>query len=129
MKIKNNNRGSTLVEAAMIFPLIIAGVMAAMYIIISLYLSLSLQSSMHVSLRKESGELSETVYRIEETKEYPVSKTMIGLRPAVFMEQEQKYKIRGLFKNEILKKKKGRSYIINEADIIRIFYCTKEVLQ
>jgi hypothetical protein len=127
--IFHNKRGSTLVEAAMIFPLVIAGVMAVLYIIISLYLSLSLQSSLHVSIRKECGELSETVYGIEEASEYPVTNVMIGLRPAIVIEQEQKYRIRGLFKDEISKKEKGRGYIINEADIIRIFYCAIEVLE
>ncbi|MDD4566163.1 MAG: hypothetical protein PHE79_11900 [Eubacteriales bacterium] len=127
--IIHNKRGATLVEAALIFPLIIAGVMAVLYIIIGLYLSLSLQSSLQISARKECGESSETVYRIEESGEYPLTNVMIGLRPAIVMEAERKYRIRGLFNNEISRKEKGRSYIIDEAEIIRLFYCTKEVFQ
>lgn len=127
--IIHNKRGSALVEAALIFPLVIAGVMAVLYIIIGSYLSLSLQSSLQIAIRKECGESSETVYRIEESSEYPVTKVMIGLRPAIAMEEERKYRIRGLFNNEISRKEKGRSYIIDEAEIIRIFYCTKEVFQ
>jgi len=127
--ILHNKRGSTLVEAAMIFPIVIAAVMAVLYIIIGSYLSLSLQSSLHTSIRKESGEISETVYRIEDSIEYPFTNIMIGLRPAIMMEEERKYRISGLFKNEISRKEKGRGYIIDEAEIIRIFYCTKEVFR
>ena len=123
----HNKRGSTFVEAAMIFPLVIAGVMAVLYIIIGLYLSLSLQSSLHISIRNECGETSKTIYRIEEHMEYPFKTTMIGLRPAIIMEEERKYQIRGLLADEISRSEKGRCYLLNEAEIIRMYYLAKKV--
>ncbi len=54
MKVKSK-KGSTMVEASMIFPIVIAAVMAVLYIVIALYSSLSLQTSLHLALRKECG--------------------------------------------------------------------------
>lgn len=109
-----------MVEAAMIFPLVIACVAAVLYIVIGMYESLSLQSSVHLTLRKECGERSETVYRIEEMKSYPVEKDRIGLRPVLKVEQEKEYRINTLFKDKVVRKEEGRYYLIDEPELIRV---------
>jgi len=104
----------------MIFPLVIACVMAVIYIIINLYLALTLQTSLHLSLRKECGEFSQTVVRQEEMKDYPFEKDRVGIRSVIRMEQEVEYRINTLFKSRIKRIEKGRSYVIDEAELIRI---------
>lgn len=111
-----------MVEAAMIFPLVIAGVMAVIYIVINLYSSLSLQSSLHIALRNECGEIAQTVYRLENSLSYKVEKDWIGLRPILRMEEEREYRIKTIFHERVMRREVGRSYLINEAEMIRIMY-------
>jgi hypothetical protein len=125
MKIRSK-KGTTIVEAAMIFPLVIAAVVAVLYIVINLYQSLSLQSSLHLALRKECGERSQTVYRMDQIKEYPSMTERIGIRQIVKMEEEREYRIKTLFKDQIVRTEKGRSYLIDEPDLIRILSFQEE---
>jgi hypothetical protein len=118
MKIKSK-KGATMVEAAMIFPLVIAAVVAVLYIVLSLYQSLSLQTSLHLALRKECGELSQTVYRQEAIKTFQSEKNWVGIRPVVRMEAEKEYRVNTLFKDHITRKEEGRYYVIDEAELIR----------
>ncbi len=117
---KNSKKGAALVEAAMIFPLVIAGVMAVIYIVINMYSSLSLQTSLHMALRRESGELSQTVYRQEAGKNFPMQKDWSGIRPVIRMEQKSEYGIDILFHDRVMRQEEGRVYVIDEAELIRI---------
>jgi len=110
----------------MIFPLVIACVMAVIYIIINLYLALTLQTSLHLALRKECGEFSQTVLRQEEMKEYQWEKDLAGIRPIIRMEEVGEYRINIVFKNRITRIEKGRSYIVDEAELIRILALKRE---
>lgn len=116
----NNKKGTTMVEASMIFPLVIAAVMAVLYIVIGLYLSLSLQSSLHLSLRKECGESTQTVMRLEECKQYPSTEDRVGFRPVLIVEEEKEYRTKGIFSNRIIRTEYGRLYIVDEAEIVRL---------
>ncbi len=104
----------------MIFPLVIACVIAVIYIIINLYLALTLQTSLHLALRKECGEFSQTVLRQEEMQEYQWEKDLVGIRPVIRMEEAGEYRINTLFKSRIKRIEKGRAYLIDEAELIRI---------
>lgn len=104
----------------MIFPLVIAAVIAVLYIVIGMYQSLALQSSIHIALRKECGELSQTVYREENIKSYPAEKDRLGIRPIMRMEQERMYDINTPFENKVGRKEEGRYYLIDEPELIRI---------
>lgn len=115
-----------MVEAAMIFPLVFACVIAVIYIIINLYLALTLQTSLHLALRKESGELSQTVYRQEEMNDYEWEKDRVGIRAVIRMEEAAEYRINTLFKSRIIRIEKGRAYIIDEAELIRILSLKRE---
>jgi|GEM_PF-2374069 len=119
-----NKKGSVMAEAAMIFPLVIAGVMAVIYIVINLYLSLLLQTSLHTALRKECGEHTQTVIRLETVQDSPrrfqKSLDWDGIIPMIRMEQEREYRIRSIFADRVTKKEEGRSYAIDEAETDRI---------
>ncbi|MDD3168878.1 MAG: hypothetical protein PHC91_05360 [Eubacteriales bacterium] len=118
--IRRTRKGTTMVEAAMIFPLVIAGVMAVIYIVIGLYSSLSLQCSLHLALRKECGVLSQTVIRNEEVREFQSKKEWSGIRPVLKMAEEREYRINTLFQVCVSRREEGRSYIINEAEMVRL---------
>ena len=119
MKIRSK-KGTTMVEAAMIFPLVITAVVAVLYIVIGMYQSLALQSSIHIALRKECGELSQTVYRTEKITSYPADKERLGIRPILRMEQEKEYQINAPFKDKVIRKEEGRYYLLDEPELIRI---------
>lgn len=104
----------------MVFPLVAACIAAVLYIVIGMYQSLSLQASLHISVRDECGKLSQTVYRMDKIEYYPFEKGLIGIRQAVLMEKEKEYQINILFKDKVVRKETGRSFLIDEAELIRI---------
>ncbi len=104
----------------MIFPLVIAAVAAVICIVAVMYQSLALDAKLHMSLRQECGQSSETVYRQEFISAYQPIKDRIGLRPVIRMEAEKKYQIHILFKDSVVHTDKGRSYEIDEAELIRV---------
>lgn len=115
-----------MVEAAMILPLVITGVMAVIYIVISLYTSLCLQSSLHLALRNQCGVLSKTVYREEETSEFQSERKWSGIRPILSMEGEREHRINTLFQMHVIQKEASRSYIIDEAELVRLLHYREE---
>jgi hypothetical protein len=127
MRIRSK-KGTTMVEAAMIFPLVIAGVIAVLYIVIGMYQSLSLQSSLHLALRKECGERTQTVYRMEEMQDFKAETGRNGIRPVVKMKAGREYRIHIIFQDRITRKEEGRSYLINETELIRILSFQEEEL-
>lgn len=123
-----SKKGSTIVEASMIFPLVIAGVIAVLYIIIGVFCSLSLQCSIHMALKNETGQITETIIRNQETHEYEMEQALVGIHPIISIEEYKEYEISKLFTNKIERIEKGRSYIIDEAELIRRVTLAKEVL-
>ncbi len=113
-------------EAAIILPLVIAGVAAVICIIVNMYLSLSLQSSMHLSLRNQCGEQAGTIYRLDPIREYEWEKEMYWIRPVIAMEEEREYRIPSLFRNRLTDTSKGHSYLIDDTEVIRILSPKKE---
>jgi len=59
---KNGKSGSAIVEATMVFPLVILAVVTLLYILISLYEMSAVQSRMHLLLRHEEGNITDTSY-------------------------------------------------------------------
>ncbi len=104
----------------MIFPLVIAAVAAVIYMVIGLYSSLSIQTSLHMDLRRESGELTQTVIRLEHIRDFESTKGLRGIRPVVRMKAGREYRIGSLFRQNIYKTEYGSSYIIDESELIRI---------
>jgi hypothetical protein len=115
-----SRKGTMMVEAALIFPLVVAAVVAVIYMVIVLYSSLSLQASMHLDMRRESGEFTETVFRIQHTRDFKSTKGLKGIRPVIRMEEERAYGIGSLFRQTIIRTERGRVYIIDEAELTRI---------
>lgn len=121
-------KGSALVEAALIFPIVIAGVMAVIYIIIGIFSAFTLQSSIHMNLKKEAGKISETIIKEEQTKQYSIKERMHGFNNVLYTEADAEYKTNRLFKKSIDRREKGRVYVIDEAEFVRRTQLAKEVL-
>ena len=115
-----------MVEAAMIFPLVIAGVAAVISIVSGMYSSLSLQTEMHLSMRSQCGESTETVIRGEEIRKYHSDQGFAGIRPVIRMTEAREYKIHVVFQDRVIKAENGRSYLIDEAELVRIMSLGKE---
>ena len=116
----NSKKGAAMVEAAMIFPLVIAAVAAVICIVVGMYQSLYQDASIHMALRNECGLSAETFYRRDTIADYKPIKDKVGIRPVIRMEKEKEYRISILFKDTVTHKDKGRSYEIDEADMIRV---------
>jgi hypothetical protein len=108
------------VEAAMIFPLVIAAVAAVVGIVAGMYQTLFHDASLHITLRNECGLSAQTVYRQERVSDYTPQKDRIGIRPVIRMEEDKEYRISILFKDTVIHKDRGRSYVIDEAELIRV---------
>lgn len=68
-----NKKGTSTVEAAIVFPLVILVVLALISILIFFYQLTESNVKMHLALRAESGRLSGTIhYRNEEDAPFPI---------------------------------------------------------
>lgn len=61
-KMKNNKKGSYILEASIVMPIIILAVVTAVLIIMFFYSQMTEQAKMHLALRMEAGETAETTY-------------------------------------------------------------------
>lgn len=124
-----------MVEAALIFPLVIGAVVAVIYITVGLYSALSLQTSIHLSLRKETGDLSDTIERKQTTKGYEYQREddrwLEGVvrHSAIHIKEEQIIRMNGLFPAAVRRQENGSAYVIDEAELVRFVNVSKEVLQ
>ena len=55
VKISNNKRGSYIVEAAIVLPMVILSVITVVLIVMFFYSQVTEQSRMHITLRGEAG--------------------------------------------------------------------------
>ncbi len=124
-----SRKGTAMVEASIVFPLVICAVVALIYITVNLYLSLSFQTSLHMALRNDCGEQAETVYRpAAELKDYTCHKSRFGLRFAILAENTHESRMEGLFHHRVYRTETGRAYLLDEAELLRIADGIKEVL-
>lgn len=61
-KMKNSKRGSYILEASIVMPVIIVAVVTVVLIIMFFYSQMTEQAKMHMALRMEAGIASETTY-------------------------------------------------------------------
>jgi len=58
--MRNNKKGTTVVEAALVLPLIMSTVIVVIYLAIAFYMETTNSSSLHLSIRKEAFDLAGT---------------------------------------------------------------------
>ena len=129
---KNNKRGTAMVEAAIVFPLTIAAIMAMIYMMINIYCLTALKSHIHVTLRAEAGErtaLTESLIedgrgrdryrRAMESRRLSVESRENILRPYISAEREIVYKANSIVNGTARRKSAGRVYLIDEVKNLR----------
>lgn len=126
MKLKCK-KGSALVEAALIFPIVIAGVMAVIYITIAIFSAFTLQSALHMALKKETGKMSKTIIKEDQTRLFSIEDHKHGVSTILCTEAYGEYKTNRLINKSIGRREKGRAYVIDEAEFVRRIQLAKEV--
>ncbi|MDR2770492.1 MAG: hypothetical protein LBB57_00480 [Clostridiales Family XIII bacterium] len=127
-----NKRGTTLVEAAIVFPLVIASVMAVIYLMINLYSFTALRASLHVALRAEADAetgLTEALladgrvydrYRLAaERRGIFAERRRKGLNSYVSAEESKQYRGNAMITEGVTRKHFGRVYILDEVSVVR----------
>ncbi len=104
-----------MVEAAIVFPLVILTVAALIQILVFFYQLTEVNVKMHLALRAESGNLSKTVlYGEKETPPYPIYRK--GSR--LYYSARISFLPKGILQ-QIHKEIWARQYITREAAIVR----------
>lgn len=57
-----NKKGSAVVEAAMVFPVMLLAVIAVLYMLIYFYNQVDKQVELHITLRSENGKICDNMY-------------------------------------------------------------------
>lgn len=105
-----------MVEAALVFPIVILSVMALIYMLIFIYQQTQLRAQMHMALRAESGRASQTVEYLTKAKSpYPVYRK--GL--TVYYEGVLDFRKKGLL-IPVRKDLSARGHINDEVAFIRL---------
>ncbi len=116
MMIFKNKKGSTFVEAAVVMPLVILAVMSLFYILINLYESVELKSSLHLGICAKAGYCSET-FSISPADDEGLN--LDSNKKKVTGSAKKSRYSGGLLKKHPAISETGYNHIIIEEDIIR----------
>jgi hypothetical protein len=130
---QGGKRGTAMVEAAVVFPLTIAAVMAVVYLMINLYSFTALRSALHVALRAEvNAETNLTEASIADGRVYDRYRLAAERRgisftrdrkslltPYAAAEEFKSYTGNGMIEGGVTRRHFGRYYILDEVDAIR----------
>jgi hypothetical protein len=131
---RSDKCGSTMVESAIYFPMIILCVMFVIVMLINYYSIAAFDAHLHMSLREKAGEKSGTVslkvtsgtapdhYRAAaEARRISIKKKKSGLRTVMKAEPKEKY-TGGPITGAVYAKRKfvGRSYVTDEQKLVRL---------
>ncbi|MDR2296448.1 MAG: hypothetical protein LBD95_06570 [Clostridiales Family XIII bacterium] len=128
-----SKRGTAMVEAAIVFPLVIAAVMAIIYLMINLYGFTALRSSLHVMLRAEADtETGLTQVTIADGRVYDRYRLAAERRgisaehgrkdlinPYVAATEIKSYKGNAMIADGVTRTHFGRFYVLDEVGILR----------
>jgi hypothetical protein len=138
----SDKRGTAMVEAAIVFPLAIAAVMATVYLMINLYSFTALRSHLHIALRAEADAetgLTEAIvtdgrvydrYRLAaERRGISSERRRSGLiNPYAVAEDVKSYKGNAMIKGGVTRTHFGRYYILDEVSVLRNLTLAKAVV-
>jgi hypothetical protein len=130
---RGGKRGTAMVEAAVVFPLVIASVAAIVYLMINLYSFTALRASLHIALRAEADAetgLTEAViadgrvydrYRLAAERRgiSPEHRREGLLHPYVAAEEDKRYAGNAMIRGGVTRTHFGRFYVLNEAGVVR----------
>ncbi|MDR1573974.1 MAG: hypothetical protein LBS24_06655, partial [Clostridiales Family XIII bacterium] len=130
---RGNKRGTAMVEAAVVFPLTLAAVMAVIYLMINLYSFTALRSFLHVSLRAaadaetglteaviEDGRVYDRYRAAAERRGISVEHRRSGLiNPYVAATESKSYEGNAMIRAGVTRTHFGRCYILDEVSLLR----------
>ncbi len=119
---KIGNSGSTIVEAAVVMPIVIMAIISVVLMGVFLIYSTFFQVSLHWELIDKEGVKSKTknIYQ-EDKRVYEISKDFTNGKQYFYTEQDFETKGGVLLPNMLKGNIDGRIYVINEKETIRYF--------
>lgn len=119
---KIGNSGSTIVEAAVVMPIVIMAIISVVLMGVFLIYSTFFQVSLHWELIDKEGVKSKTknIYQ-EDKRVYEISKDFTNGKQYFYTEQNFETKGGVLLPNMLKGNIDGRIYVINEKETIRYF--------
>lgn len=115
-----NKKGSTIVEAAVVFPLVIMTVVATIFILTFMFNEVASQAKMQVAVNAKMGQETKTVYTYKNvpTSIKPYS-GQNGFISCYIADEKLKFKRTGILSKSFVKKKESSAYEVNEKKYIR----------
>ena len=119
MKKLSDRRGTIMVEAAVILPIVVLAVMAVIYTLIFMNRQVSVRAGMHMALWAERGAVSKTATTGSGyDAKFPVYSRKAAVGGTVYYSGSLSFMKRGLL-NGYVRKSEGRLYWIREKELIR----------
>ena len=119
---KIGNSGSTIVEAAVVMPIVIMAIISVVLMGVFLIYSTFFQVSLHWELIDKEGVKTKTKNIYQENKRvYEISKDFTNGKQYFYTEQDFETKGGVLLPNMLKWNIDGRIYVINEKETIRYF--------
>jgi hypothetical protein len=126
-------RGTAMVEAAVVFPLVIASLMAVIYLMINLYSFTALRSSLHIAVRAEADtETGLTEAAVADGRVYdryrlaaerrgisPELRRKGLINPYVAAEENKSYTGNAMIRSGVTRTHFGRFYVLDEVGVVR----------
>lgn len=114
-----NNKGSTIVEATVAFPIVILSLVAIITILIFMYTEATKVSNAHMELVAFAGKDTKTMITNIDTTSGKITEGIANFSKSYYYGDEIKKKEFGLIKGNAIKNLEERLYKINEKDFIR----------
>lgn len=115
-----NKKGSAVVEAAVVFPLVIMTVVAVIFMLTFMFNEVAAQARMHVAVNAKAGRETETifVYRNVPGSIKPYSGAG-GTAKCWIADERLHFERRGILSRSFVKTKESRAYEVDEKRYIR----------
>lgn len=131
--IKLNKQGMMMVEASIIYPIIVGSMVALICIVISIYMAGTLKAGMNYELRSmamQEGNTGASNIAMKNnffdkyaqagfSENIQTWKGHIGLEKVIYGKVDKEYFMRGIFKKSTRREHKSRVYVIDEGEHIR----------
>ncbi len=116
----SDRKGSTIVEAAVVFPLVILTVTAVIYILAFMYDEAAAQVEMHLALNAHMGRETRTVITYSNVPENAnIYEGKKDIEKCYFAENGLRFGKKGLLRHSFMKRLESRIYSVDEKKHIR----------
>lgn len=118
--LKKNKKGSSMVEAALVFPMVVLTVMAVIFILVFMFQQVACNARLHLALNATMGRETGTVETYRNT---PVNvkpyKAFHAISECYYAESGLQFRKKGVLLNSFTKTLESRVYSVDEKKFIR----------